>query len=324
MTGSQRWTITTELHDLEEGLFGQIVLWIFEILPFLEQQGQWPAWQIRSRYYGLGPDQVVIPGVFDLAYEPKPGASTPKSLLELRSRSLSALGDDWFALHALWHRFFKLPPRIETRADDFVLASGSLGLHYRGTDKNQALHDTNPVSYEDMLEVAQEALNENPHLTSIFIATDEVEFVTAARQRFAPREVRNLGEVSFHKSGRPDADRADRALLDCVLLSRCDLVLKCSSALSGFAKILRPELSIYRVAACKYFYEVPYFPDAYIPRWGATNPAGRRRADRLFKDDWLNDPRVPQRFRQSFISQPRYRPFQRWVRRMHYLLKRLR
>lgn len=321
MTGSNNWIVTTELHDLEEGLFGQIVLWIFEILPLLESEGQWPDWLIRSRFYGRGPNQVVIPGVFDLAYTPANGPSIEqRSLQALRSRSLSALGDDWQGLHALWHRFFKVPTRIEQRADEIALASGTLGLHYRGTDKNQALHDTNPVSYADMLDAAEEALNAHPHLGAIFVATDEVGFVEAARQRFPTREVRNLGEVSFHKSGIQDQDRADRALLDCVLLSRCAMVLKCSSALSGFAKVLQPSLPIYRVAACKYFYDVPYFPDAYIPRWEPSSPAGKHRSRRLFEGDWLDDPCVPERFRRHFRVQPRYQWVQRWGRRLHFLL----
>lgn len=320
MTGSNNWIVTTELHDLEEGLFGQIVLWIFEILPFLEHQGQLPDWQIRSRFYGQGPENLVIPGVFDLAYVPAPGTQLAHSLLALRSRSLSALGDDWQGLHNLWHRFFKVPQRVCQRADEFVIGPSSLGLHYRGTDKNQALQDTNPVSFDDMLDAAAEALSAHPHLSSVFIATDEAGFVDAARQRFPAHEVRNLGEVSFHKSGVQDHDRADRALLDCVLLSRCALVLKCSSALSGFAKVLQPSLPIFRVAACKYFYDVPYFPDAYIPRWQPSTDGGRLRSARLFEGDWLDDDRVPKRFRQSFLVQPRYRGLQRWARRVHYLL----
>lgn len=229
MTGSKNWIVTTELHDLEEGLFGQIVLWIFEILPLLERQGQWPSWKIRSRYYGRGPEHVVIPGVFDLAYDPGVGPFVSMSMLSLRSRSLSALGNDWQGLHQLWHRFFKVPARIEARADAIALPPGTLGLHYRGTDKNLALQDTNAVSHDDMLEAAAEALTLHPELTCIFLATDEVEVVDRARQRFAPLPVLNLGGVSFHKSGVPDEDRADRALLDCVLLSRCELVLKCLS-----------------------------------------------------------------------------------------------
>ncbi|MDZ7813321.1 MAG: hypothetical protein U5L74_09450 [Ideonella sp.] len=322
MTGSKNWIITTRLHDLQEGLFGQIVLWTFEVLPYLNQAGLWPQWKIRSVLYGQGPEQIVIPGVFDLAYAPQEGALVDQSLLALRSKALSALGDDWQGLHDLWHRFFKVPQRIQARADSFGIAAGTLGLHYRGTDKNHALHDTNPVSYSDMLDAAAEAFVADPQLKVLFIATDEVGFVEAARLRFADLEVRNLGEVSFHKSDVLDHDRADRALLDCVLLSRCRLVLKCSSALSGFAKVLKPELPIYRVAACKYFYDVPYFPDAFIPRWVAPGADSQRRAARLFAGDWLEDSRVPERFRRSFLHQPRYRGLQRWARRLHYVLKR--
>jgi hypothetical protein len=51
-------------------------------------------------------------------------------------------------------------------------------------------------------------------------------------------------------------------------LSKCNTVLKTSSALSSFAKIINPDLKIYRINSLKFTptpKNVPYFPDAYIP-----------------------------------------------------------
>jgi hypothetical protein len=64
---------------------------------------------------------------------------------------------------------------------------------------------------------------------------------------------------------------AKDAILDCLSLSRCRYALKCMSQLSAFAKVLNPELDIYRVSACK----PSWFPEAYIPVYRSKNEAVR-------------------------------------------------
>src|SRR6202022_4371104 len=82
----------------------------------------------------------------------------------------------------------------------------------------------------------------------------------------------NLGEVEFHMAAEHTVTRAektDRAMLDCVLLSRCECLIETSSALPSFAKLLNPKLEIYRCAASKLFGKLytnmPYFPVAHVP-----------------------------------------------------------
>jgi hypothetical protein len=318
---SKRWRITTRIDDLDEGLFGQVVLWTFEVLPALARLGVSPVWDIRSRLYG-GRDGQVLPGVFD-PVQPQDGPiDRDLSLLALRLRHVSVLGNDWQALHGLWHCFFTVPPRILEQADALALPPTTLGVHYRGTDKNTSASDTNPVSMGDMLTLVEEFLARHPSIQSLFIATDEHAFVEAARVRFRDLPVYNLGPVRFHKDPASEpAERADRALLDSVLLSRCACLLKTSSALSGFAKVLNPQLDAYRVAASKVFFgQIPYFPDAYIPRLTGHSEATRAILGRLLDGDWLDDPSVAPRYRGSFVSLPRYSPSQVVVNTLKYLV----
>ena len=312
------WRIYTNPDDLEEGLFGQVVLWTFEVLPYLAQRGILPAWEVRSRLYGSAPDWRILPGVFDLAYDEPAQVTRDMSMLALRVGGVSVLGGDWAALHHLWHTYFRVPDRIVARADAVGLPPGTLGLHYRGTDKNLALQDTNPVDIDDFLLLAEDFLGEHPEWHTVFLATDDHEAVTRARKRLVGKTIVNLGEVSFHKGPMIDGDRADRALLDCLLLSRCDAVLKCSSALSGFAKVLNPALDCYRVSACKMFGDVPYFPDAHVPRLQLRSPRGQQILSRQFEGDWLDDERVPSRFRVPFVSLPRHTRWQVAVNWLKY------
>jgi hypothetical protein len=302
------WRIASNPDDLEEGLFGQVLLWVFELLPWLDARGVRPQWQIRSLLYAEAPDAQVLPGVFDLAYAPPERVTHVRSLLWSRVWHTSVLGGDWAGVHALWARYFAVPARIEARADAVALPRGCLGLHYRGTDKNLQTIDTNPVSVDDFLALAGAFLAEHPDVRCVFIASDEPGVQVAAAARFATLDVRSLGEVPFHKAGAPAAwpGKADRALLDCVLLSRCRYVLKCSSALSGFAKVLNPNLECYRVAACKMFSDIPYFPDAYVPRLTLRDPAARAILERQFAGDWLDDDAAVARWATPFVGRPRY------------------
>ena len=308
MSESTGWRIASNPEDLEEGLFGQVLLWVFELLPWLDSRGMRPDWAIHSVLYGETPGAPVLPGVFDLAYAKPTRVTHARSLLWARVGHTSVLGGDWAGVHALWSRFFKVPARIEAQADTVGLPPDCLGLHYRGTDKNLQTIDTNAVSVEDFLALAAAFIAETPGVRGIFVASDEPGVLALARARFAELDVHGLGDVAFHKAGAPAAraGKADRALLDCVLLSRCRWVLKCSSALSGFAKVLNPSLECYRVAACKMFSDIPYFPDAYVPRLELRDPAARAILERQFAGDWLDDVEAVARWSRPFVARPRH------------------
>ena len=296
--------IVTTAQDLEEGLFGQVFLFIFEILPYLNRRRARPDWKIHAQRYG-GEVTPVIPGVLDLAYKPKTG-SRDVLLSLIRDRHCSELGNDWKALNLMWTSFFRVPAAVECQADAVDVSSDTLGVHYRGTDKQTADWDTNPVTAQDMIAIVNDFRSRRPDLTKIFLATDDNTFAKQLRN-VAGCEIVNLGEVAFHKDEEAISQNlksATRALLDSVLLSRCGAVIKTSSALSGFAKILNPHLEIYRCAASKQFADIPYFPVAYIPRYQSADPAIRAILDRLMHDDWQQSPALPMAV---FSDRPRSR-----------------
>jgi hypothetical protein len=316
--------ITSAPGELREGLFGQIVLHTFEVLPYLKARGIFPTWRIASKLYGSPPDFTVIPGVFDLAYVPPTDHPKDLPLAALRATRTSILGGDWDAMHDLWHAYFRIPTRITEAANRVEIGAHTLGLHYRGQDKNALSWDTNPVTVDEFLTLAKSFLADRPDIDSMFIATDEFGFVEAARHALPQIRLINLGPVDFHKAELPAPGKADRALLDCVLLSRCAHVIKCSSALSGFAKVLRPDLPMCRVAACKLFTDVPYFPDAYVPPMSGSDAASSELLRRLLKGDWLDDADARARFARPFGSRPRFSLLRKTVRWLKYQRRRLR
>ncbi len=112
-----------------EGLFGQIFLWVFEILPYLHENCIFPDWRIRAVHYGQ-----VIPGALDLAYEVPPGPKREIHLARLRSHQRHELGNDWRGLSALWKTYFRIPDRVIDRTTIVGSLSDAIGIHYRGNE----------------------------------------------------------------------------------------------------------------------------------------------------------------------------------------------
>ena len=302
--------IYCETSDLKEGLFGQVFLFLFEILPYLHKRSIYPAWEIRSKHYGPPPDHIAVPGVLDLAYTPPPGPYRRVPLFKLRARYSSALGNKWSELSELWHAYFKVPQRVIDQADALPPLHNALGIHYRGNDKFTGNFDSNPITHEDYLTLITEFLATRPETELIFAATDDFAFVHKLRATVS-LPILNLGEIGFHKaevSGLDLMEKADRALLDCLLISRCRTALQTSSALPSFAKVLNPDLEMYRCASSKLFAPLPYFPVAYIPPVSLKTTRAVEILTTTMQHDWTSI-RKARKFRSSFIHRPQ-RPVQ--------------
>jgi hypothetical protein len=306
--------ISSATNELGEGLFGQIILWVFEILPFLYANKLFPDWKICSANYGRASDGLTIPGVLDLAYQVNPGHKKEVRLLELRAHRRHVLGNDWRRLSTIWNSYFRIPDRIANRAETFGSLLDTVGIHYRGNDKQTSLWDTNPVGHDDYFEIISEFLRHRPQFRRIFLATDDIGFYQFLQNRLSV-EIINLGGVGYHKAETPRDElesKTDRAMLDCVLLSRCGAVLLTSSALPSFAKILNPDLEIYRVAASKFFTNTPYFPVAYVPIYKPSSQAVSALIDRLTIGDWTKSGNADL-FSATFDSRPYWPPMVRLV-----------
>jgi hypothetical protein len=194
--------------------------------------------------------------------------------------------------------------------------SNAIGIHFRGNDKHSASWDTNPVSHTDYLAIVRQFCHERPEFRRIFLATDDLSFFNLLKSNIS-LEVINLGPdgVGFHKD-QPLSNMAqakiDRAVLDCVLLSRCGVVLLTSSALSSFAKVLNPNLEIYRVAASKLFHNTPYFPVAYVPVYNSSSAEIATLIHHLMAGDWTKTPAF-ELFAEPFISRPYWSPILRVI-----------
>lgn len=299
--------------DISQGLFGSVFYHIFQILPFLYEHKIFPAWDIRTLHYGDPPDRLTIPGALDLAYTPPDGPYRVVSLEELRRRHAHIIGNDWQDLHRVWSSYFKVPARVSERAQSMLPKGRVLGIHYRGTDKQTTSWDSNPITPSQYGVLINDFLAQNPDFDVIFAATDEHSFVDKLRSMVPLPVVAAGGEVQFHLSTEDKGskrEKTDRAMVDCVVLSLCQCVIETSSALPSFAKLLNPDLEIYRCAASKLFgklfTKMPYFPVAQIPVLPVTRPESMEILRETMQLDWTFEPTM-QQFQQKFSFSPRWR-----------------
>lgn len=149
---------------------------------------------------------------------------------------------------ALVARYVRLAPAVQRLVDAVITAEWApsvIGVHYRGTDKAV---DARRVPYDEV------AASVSSHLMTIdpggkvFVATDEGAFVDFMRARFPGRVIARAMFRSV--DGRPiDVVNADGnyqkgldAVVDCVLLSRTQFLVRTASNLSLCATFFNPSL----------------------------------------------------------------------------------
>ena len=101
-----------------------------------------------------------------------------------------------------------------------------------------------PESYYPLIDREIERRDES----KIFIATDQRQFVDLLRNRYGSRvlaleAIRSGSSVNpFQVSDSRNYLKGREVLLDCLILSRCNFLLKCTSAVGEYAMYFNPEL----------------------------------------------------------------------------------
>ena len=133
-----------------------------------------------------------------------------------------------------------LSPYICRLRDEFynsyMIGKKLIGVHYRGTDKVMGPgRELERVPYEYVFKLPDQCSREK----FFFIATDEEEFIQAAIMRYPGRVIftnaqrsSDAHSVHFSKNTISPFNLGLQAILDALLLSRCDFLYRCDSNLS--------------------------------------------------------------------------------------------
>lgn len=137
----------------------------------------------------------------------------------------------------------------ERAAEGLFQGRPVLGMHLRGTDKGTADSDMSlmrivpPDEYFPHIETF---LSTHPD-ACLFVATDQSQFVETIRQRFGERVVsmdamRASGAVNVFQTNKGNYQSGREVLMDMLLLSKSDFLLKCTSAVGEYAMYFNPSL----------------------------------------------------------------------------------
>jgi len=153
----------------------------------------------------------------------------------------------------LFDKYFSFNPMILDEVDSFSdrWFSGKqvLGVHYRGSDKST---EAPVVSLESLRSRIIEILSNNPALNLIFVSSDEKKTIQYLVDLHLPAPViyredvirsDNGDQIHLQKQNSKSVINRD-AMVNCLLLSRCDYLLKNASLLSDCSVIFNPKLKV--------------------------------------------------------------------------------
>jgi hypothetical protein len=155
--------------------------------------------------------------------------------------------------HELIKKYIKIKKPIQEKIKAFYQNDMKnfhvIGVHYRGTDKQK---EAPKVSYEEFCAIVDREfiIASSFAPTKIFVATDDQNFLAFMRKKYgnsicAINAIRSDNEKAVHEELEGDNyKKGEDALIDCVLLSKCKLLIKMSSNLSDSAQMFNPALPV--------------------------------------------------------------------------------
>ncbi|MEI6805043.1 MAG: nodulation protein NodZ [Myxococcaceae bacterium] len=162
-------------------------------------------------------------------------------------------GLDRMQINSIIHEYIVVRPEIELAVQKFVDSNFKhhfvFGVHYRGTDKSSEAPVTRypRVTQEIHRQVDLKKLSNY----KIFVATDAQEFLEYIESQF-PGKIIHVPNIERSTDGKPlhinkhekQYEIGRGSLIDCLLLSRTNLLIRTSSNLSRWSTYFNPELPV--------------------------------------------------------------------------------
>lgn len=234
--------------------FGAKIMWCLEILLYCEENNLSPDFRFtyskkdvkndffnpffavfEKRNYPQNYNFAVIGDIHEL--------NLPKDYNKLMTVDIA---------NHLIKKYLIIREEIIEEVNTFCLSNFSqatvLGVHYRGTDK----HLESPVvSYDKVKRNIELYLKNHSYTNCIFVSSDDDNFITFIKKVGLGIKIiirndsfRSSDDVAIHYSNTNKYDINRDAIVNCLILSRCDALMKCSSILSGISKLFNPVLPI--------------------------------------------------------------------------------
>ena len=229
--------------------------WCLEILAYCHEHGLVP--QFKFSYPDSKKPEDYFGRFFILKATGDPGKTvrftTISSITELN------LGKDYDTILTielatyLIEKYLAIQQDIMNEVESFRFQHFAnkrvLGVHYRGTDKAE---ESPVVSYDTVRRNIEHYLEFHGETDCLFISSDDLNFIENMESASVGLPIihrndsfRSRDHHSIHKSADTDKYQVNRdAIVNCLLLSRCDALLKTPSILSGWSKLFNPKLPV--------------------------------------------------------------------------------
>lgn len=154
-------------------------------------------------------------------------------------------------VHRVIEKYIAIRPEIMQEVDAYVETNfkghSVIGVHYRGTDK---IIEAPQLAYDNAIKAINQQIQHLGHSNyKIFIATDEEQFLAYAQTAFpgkvlAKENYRATDNKPLHYATKDPAGQGKQAMIDALLLSKTDLLLRTSSNLSLWSTYFNPIIPV--------------------------------------------------------------------------------
>jgi hypothetical protein len=258
---------------------GARLAWCLEVIAYCDERNLAPYF--RFSY----PSSPRSADYFSPFFQIKGSDDRPRSFATVSSIIELDLGQDYDRVlttelaHYLITKYLVVREAVVREVSDFCAqhfrGGRVLGVHYRGTDKTI---ESPPVPYGTVKRNIDRYLELYPDTGTIFIATDDADFLESIEGEFVrpavvfrDDSVRSADTTSVHRSEQTDKYEVTRdALVNCLVLSRCHALLKTSSILSDWSKLFNPALPI--IVLNRRYGEHLWFPEREFVKQSLFEP----------------------------------------------------
>jgi hypothetical protein len=158
--------------------------------------------------------------------------------------------------HGLICKYIKVRKHIKRKIEHFCQkhfdVACVIGIHYRGTDK---VIEAPRIPYEEALNVVLEHVKCLPNDDyRVFVATDEQAFLDYMSERLPGKIVcrasyRSSNGIAIHYDDQCSPyERGEQALIDALLLSKCNLLIRTSSNLSLWSTYFNSNMPVHELS----------------------------------------------------------------------------
>ncbi|MEW6118590.1 MAG: nodulation protein NodZ [Pseudomonadota bacterium] len=252
--------------------------WILMIVAHCEAYGLHLRIELTGPFYADTPGEDWFAHFYDLRETLRLPVAAERHVCRIGDLSQLGLPADYARdmtlerAHALWNRTFSLRPEIDAYVESYVARHFAgrevLGIHFRGTDKTT---EAPRVCWSSFARTLEETLSARPSLNALFVASDEPAFIEYITETFPGMlvmahedRVRSRDGHALHVRPAPgmNRDKARDALVNALLLSRCDALVRTASFLSGWASVFNPALPVTMLN--RPYDEKLWFPDREV------------------------------------------------------------